>query len=168
MKLVKIKRSSIKKNPDAFRTYYDIPSQWEITGRYIGDKLPKWIDSVSVITSHSMPMIGEQEYEFQVVKPVTKKFFDRIEKASGKERLFIEMKRDIQRMESMFPEPAYKYEYTNPLIECNGCHNNVRLKNIQTDYIFDSDGEEYNTDKCPKCGELNSFDYQYEKINDVV
>lgn len=161
--LIKIKRSSIKKNPDAYTQSYHLVGSTEATGTYKG-QLPKWLNDKVIITSGSYPVDNETEFEFVFTTAVDKDTVQRISKDKNATLTITNNYVDVQ----CGPQSKYLYQYTNPLIQCDNCNSKVRFKDIKTDYIHDSDGDEHNVDKCPICGDIDTFDYKYESIQDAL
>lgn len=158
--IIKIKRSSIKKNPYAGRTIYYSEGPWHFTGNYRGAEMPQWLSNITEITS-----FDGFEYGFTFLSPPTPEIMEKIKKEKN---LTVEGNRELNQFESTLPEPKYKFKYHNPKIECSGCDTLVRYEDIESGYFFDSDGDEHNADKCPVCGELNSFNYKLERIEEAI
>lgn len=162
MQIIPIKKSSIKKNPDAGKTEYSFFGGSTITGTWKG-KMPKWLENKVHVLSASYPITSDTEYEFQM---------DRIDEAlikkitqSGNGTINIE--HHYNHTTSMWPEPEYTFEYHNPLIECSECSKQVRFKDIKSGCIINEEGEEFNADECPSCGSLDSFKYRLQRIDEV-
>lgn len=162
MQIIPIKKSSIKKNPDAGKTEYSIFQGSTITGTWKG-KMPKWLESKVHILSVSLSLTSDTEHEFQM-EQIDEKLIKRITE-SGNGTINIE--HNYAHCSSMFPEPEFTYEYHNPLIECSECSEQVRYNDIETRYVHNEDGDEFNADQCPKCGALNSFEYRLQRIDEV-
>jgi hypothetical protein len=62
------------------------------------------------------------------------------------------------------PKPQYLFSYENPLIECNSCHNKVKLSDIREEYP--DEGGMYLI--CPICKRIDTFEVKHEKIEDVI
>jgi hypothetical protein len=159
--LIKIKRDSIKKNPNAGRDSVQIPMPWQVTfeTNMTKDELPEWlqgnITEWSIGTDHSLTkgwlgVVDDRvmEYAYSVIKDGN--------------RFSIEAKRDIQTIRSITPEPKYNYKYKNTKVKCNHCQQMIPVNDIKKDVyegIFDV---------CPKCGDGDTFDYKYEQIEDAI
>src|SRR5687767_11092132 len=111
MEIIKIKRSSIRKNPDAGRTSYDYPAGTTVTGTIKG-VIPNWLKDQILVTSTMMIMGDDPEIEFHVIGPIDIDLIKRITKIKGAS---ISVEYHYNHFESMFPEPEYKYDYYNPL-----------------------------------------------------
>lgn len=168
--LIKIKRSSIKRNPHAFSTETPISLRPEYTFKYEGYNPPKWIYSKDVsIDSHEL--IGLIEWKLDVItgRIFDRELFERLYKIeiqnrekgkySGLNLTYTQNSRIFHHM----PEPEYLYEYKNTKIKCSECHSLVRVNKIQSDEIDDN-----LVDVCPICGGINTFDFKYEKISDAI
>src|SRR5688572_5847307 len=122
MKVIKIKKSSIKKNPNAGETQTFIPQAWDTTVEYKGE-LPKFLDGLVHVISEMRVSNEEPEYELRFIEPPIKAMVDKLIKTK---RACVNQTRDFHVIESMFPEPEYNYEYHNPLLTCSNCNSKVR------------------------------------------
>lgn len=60
--------------------------------------------------------------------------------------------------------PKYYYKYRNPKLPCSECGELVKFNTIETHY-----GDEGHAfEECPKCHEINSFDYRLERISEAI
>lgn len=163
MTLIKIKKSSIRKNPDAYIKSYRLPASSEATGTYKGD-LPEWLNDKVIVTSAQYSTHDEPELEFTFITPVYIGIAKRLSEDKNATLTITNNYVDVQ----CSPQPEYLYNYTNPVLKCSNCNASVRFNSIQTDYIQDSDGDERTVDKCPICNELETFDYKFESIADAL
>lgn len=162
MEIIPIKKSSMRKNPDAGKTEYSIFGGSTITGTWKG-KMPKWLENKVNILANSFPITDEAEYEFSMDK-IDETLIKRITQ-SGRGTINIE--HNYNHFSSLYPEPEYTFEYCNPLIKCSRCGQHIRFKEIESGYIVNDEGEEFHADKCPNCGEFDSFEYRLQRIDEV-
>ena len=158
--IVKIKKDSIKKNPNAGQDTYHMPMAWEttFTTNLKPPDLPSWLQEYvrewSLGETSSIDTKG-------IIGIVDDRFIDYAKSVieSGN-RFSIESHRDIQTIRSMTPEPEYHYEYENPKVNCSHCNAMVKVNDISEDE-FDGD---HLFQICPECGTLDTFDFEYEKF----
>lgn len=166
--IVKIDRSTIRKNPKAGQTESIVDRGLLITFVYKGRKEPEWINSLDVdIESRSFQGIpGFEEIEIRGQIKVTDKLEKFIEENKKTEGLTLTIQRDYETLHHM-PEPEYLYKYEKTYLKCNHCKEKVEVQDIEIDYIFDGE-DEVKVETCPLCGGENSFDhYEFENLSDV-
>src|SRR5579859_3338393 len=65
------------------------------------------------------------------------------------------------------PIPKYSFKYENTLIECSECKNLIPRNEIEHDsYYIEDDDIDYEI--CPICKAHDSFDYEFESIDDAL
>jgi hypothetical protein len=156
MTLIKINRSSIRKNPDYHLngvTQY-LPGPIAITGVCIGE-VPESVKDKVVITSteiHSdKPTVYELHFNGSPEELVTD---ERIKWNFNQEHIEFTTRSN----------PEYLYEYVEPpLVKCSNCGKEVTIKEAMQELNSD---EEYEV--CPNCYEYNTFDIKYERISEVI
>ncbi len=164
MKLIKIIRESIKKNPSAGMQYTDIAGPIGVTFESDGD-LPEFIkDGVDVKVRDAF-IDGDRVISVKgVVVNSDNAFLERFLKTPG---IKWKAERDIQTFHHL-PEPDYLYEYETPFLTCDNCKADVHVKDIEDNKEYDYD-EGYSFDVCPVCRAAESFaEIEYERIYDVV
>jgi Zn finger protein HypA/HybF involved in hydrogenase expression len=156
--LIKIKRSSIKKNPDAGKDTTYVPMPWQVTFKtnIPYDLLPDWIRPFvtyrdNIWCSGYLNQIDDKIMEDAAIIIRNGHIFN------------IEFKREVQTIHSITPESDYLYNYMNTKVECSNCHTKVPVNDIEEDEFEDT-----LVKICPKCGYWNTFDYKYEKIEDAI
>lgn len=165
MEIIRIKKSTIRKNPDygmggMVRMY---PGARDVRVEHIGD-LPKKILDKCVVISTQAPFNEPIVRELSVVADHERviKYFTK----TGRSSVTIETNMIEYTCKDHGSEYLFKYE--NPLVTCSECGKKVRFNDIESGYTFDEDGEEYNADKCPNCGERNPFNYKFQSIEDAI
>jgi len=155
MKLIKILKNSLRKNPNAENTITPVFCNKTATFKSTS-KLPKSLLKMVVITSETT--MGEYEVTGYIINP------NKYEKFLEVKGMSIEVNNNVQIINHL-PEAKYFYKYSNPKLECGNCKIKTKLSEIEDDY--DDDANHYTT--CPKCKSVNSFeDIEYEKIENVV
>jgi Zn finger protein HypA/HybF involved in hydrogenase expression len=158
--LIKIKRDSIKKNPNAGRDTYHVPMPWQVTFEtdirkdYLPDWLQETVTEWDLSGGISMGYLnGVDDKVIEYVQSVKK----------DGHRFSVEYKREIQEVRSIAGEPEYLYEYANTKVKCSNCKKMIPVNDIEMD--DDVDGNNY---ICPKCKEWNTFDFGYESIEHAL
>lgn len=152
MTLIKIDRSSIRKNPKAGETVTYLPGTIELTGEYAG-AIPAYYLHRLIITS----IVGEIQYFIANGDPA-----DIMPMLKEDKRASITITNNAIRYEHA-PEPSYLYNYENTPVECSACKNMVNQESIISEWS--SEGAHYY--QCPLCYETNTFDLRYETIQEA-
>lgn len=79
------------------------------------------------------------------------------------EGVTINMKRGMNRIYHQ-PIPKYSFEYEDSEVQCCECGETFKRSELLHDEIDDY----YSLSVCPKCGEFDCCELEYEKINDVI
>jgi hypothetical protein len=165
MVLVKIIRESIKKNPDAGKTYTRLhignETSFEVKG-----KVPELLmnEEVAIITEWEEKEDGVYNAKGFIEDPDSvQEILSTLQKESSKDySVSINTKSNYQEIPHN-PLPKYLYKYENPEIECSECKSKVFYSDIERD----CDDEYGCYDVCPVCQAHDSFDFDLENINDV-
>lgn len=166
--IVKIKRDSIRKNPNAGRMHTTISRGIDIEFRLKGfRKLPDFLeeDKHAFITSQSFST-NPFDYEDNWIKGhlIDASKLEELQKTKGAE---VTLHHNTETFRHM-PEPYYFYEYENPQVECKHCHSSVHVKDIINDWEFDGE-DEYEYIECPICGYRDTFpEIKYETITEAL
>jgi hypothetical protein len=156
--LIKIDRNSIRKNPRAGATSTEVIGSVEVNFSY--DRISKedWqrlkaLESAGkgvIITKWSDTMCeGFVDYEDLL----------HLLPQNG---LSYHVKKNIDTIYHL-PEPKYTYRHEHTVLRCNNCNSDV----LNTKILIDcNDDGCYNI--CPVCNGIETFDYEYEKISDVM
>jgi hypothetical protein len=161
MVLIKIDRRTIRKNPTAGSTTHHISGPTEITVEYKGDMPKRW-SNLFTLTSRKIEdgnVITIWDGGYNVGPNDIKRLL------KDPNVINVTEHRDYQTIFSVTPDPDYLYKYLNPPIECNICHEKVKFKSIGE---HDAHDGAVTMDVCPNCGAYDSFEYELEKIQDVV
>ena len=143
MTLIKIDRSSIKKNPDGGKTQSHVIIGSTTT--FVCNEIPNRILDLIQITSENIEN-GVIEYSGFIKEP-----FD-YEKFKGVKGLKVNTEINNQFIRHL-PEPYYFYDYENTEVKCNECGKMIGIKEV------------YYDDECPNCNGIDSFGLiEYEKF----
>jgi hypothetical protein len=155
MPLIRIDRSSIKKNPDAGNEFTTIAHPAEATFEYEGEWPAEIKDGQDVyITEYCLPHYGGD-----IIPPIDKIKLKRLFELGFK----VNLSREVQTFQHL-PAPDYLYQYENPLVTCSECQHTFPVNEIETE---DYDGIYFN--QCPHCSAVDSFgEIVYEKIEDAL
>lgn len=155
--LIKIDIDSIKKNRDAGNTVTSF-----LTGRTIKfscHKLPEcFIDGDNCfISSYEIDISDGSKMDFQGVI-INNELLDKVvnDRIKG---VKINVEFGTQRMNHL-PTPKYSFKYLNTEIKCSNCGEIIMsddLLNETSDY-----GDYRSNNVCPKCGEFDCCDIEYE------
>ncbi len=174
--IVKIDRSTIRKNPDAGNTQSHILREIIYLFNFLGSKKPRWmkekdgvfLESGEQISGKSISAgtglilkgrITNEELFRKLLHLIEKKDYKKI---GGELTLSAEHKYDTI---NHAPSPEYLYDYEKTFIKCSNCKKEIEVNHVVVDYIDD----EVCVEICPKCHEYNTFPkYVYEKISEVV
>lgn len=69
---------------------------------------------------------------------------------------------------SMGMEPTYSYDRENTPVQCTNCGEFTGYNEINQLPVFNGDGEEIEVDICPKCGNPETFEYDFQRIEEVL
>jgi hypothetical protein len=160
--LILIDIRSIKRNPTAGRTRLNIFGPTTTTfvcHGEIPDKLKSYFEEWewSIVNGKVVKCSGYIR-NFNYV-PVLLEEFNKL-----KILLHIESKRDVQTVYSIHPEPKYLYKHLNPPVQCNECSLLTLVKEI----VEECDDEGDCQTLCNHCNASNSFDYEYETIEQAI
>lgn len=160
MILIKIKRDSIKKNPNAGRDNITVYGPREVSFKCEGP-LPTYLkEGINCfITQQS---IGKSEWYEGVLIEKDNDIIDSLLKEK-ESNITVNVTRFVDT--SYRPaEPAYLFEYEDPLLKCCNCNQEVAASEIRKDCNYDGCWDE-----CPKCEGMNTFeDIEYEHIDDAI
>lgn len=162
--LILIDRLSIKKNPNSGSMETRVPVLRECSFEYHAKVIPEWLktqpvevistytnnDGIVATTIHELVCIGDFDALFakmvEMKDPAVKKYVDNINYTTIRHA----------------PERKWNYKYENTSVTCGECNNKIPHNELlETD-------DDFGADLCPKCRAVQSFDYKYEDINEVV
>lgn len=122
--------------------------------------LPKKLERSFILTSYTEGGAeGIGTYEYEAIGPVDPGMVDALKK-KGATLTIQASHREIDN--SLAPE--YYYGYLNITVECGNCHAFIPAEMIEREY--GDEGGSYDT--CPECGEIDTFSYEYERIEDAL
>lgn len=185
--LVKILRKSIKRNPTAGQRRYPqqvSPPSMSITFPWHdpenppkdlgeGARLSSYTLSVSKDTPDRKGVMFNCTYVLLVRPPDD---FMRDMAALHREKFNYTETNNIQMVESLVAEPPYLYEYRPTRVQCYSCKAKFPHTELESD-VEDCGCSQYDdccgcykdTDtKCPKCGNWNCCELEYEDIGETM
>lgn len=156
MKIIKIDKSTIRKNPNAGNTVTYMDGLKECSFEINGDIpefinhppffIQEWVEENNKLISVSGLVNGPMEQRFLDEAP----------------NLKINIHQEPIKVEH-HPEPDYFFDYEETYLKCNNCKNKVEVDDIEADWVSD----EYEIKICPKCGSENSFpEYRFQKLSE--
>lgn len=161
MKIIRIDRSTIKKNPNAGNTQTVIEGSKEVLFSVESYDIPdivrkepfiitSFIEENGKLTNCSGvingPLTPEQLSEWLTIKGFT-----------------VTIRNNTEVINHM-PEPEYLYEYEDKEIKCKKCKNMINIDDIEHDEFEDTPVK-----ICPICQHFDTFpEYRYEKISEVI
>lgn len=165
--IIKINKSTIKKNPHAGQTVYGIPGIQSMEYEYEGNILPKelndgihgvLIKTIPHIISTDSSCLPKNNFYFGII--IDNSFLEDFAQHIPKEDSFTAIyNAGIETVKTSEPAPQYLYKYEDTLVLCNNCGHQL----IWNQMPLNDWGEEY----CLKCHEIDSFDYEFEAIEDL-
>jgi len=162
MKIIKIDRTSIKRNPNAGSTRTYLQGLKDTSFKIKSGKIPKWLlKDPFYPTDQRIENNIVIELEGKINGPITDKMIEKFKTVKG---LSINILCEPIIIDH-FPEPDYLFEYEKTKLKCKHCKNKVDVDAIETDWIMD----EYEVEICPICQQENTFPkYKYEKIENAI
>lgn len=164
MEKILIDKSSIKKNPNAGQRQLTLPVGQDIYWSYSGPDIPLELQREHTGIFISSEDITEMTYSCEG-------FLDHEELV----RLLpkdakISISVRYTKANFLHPEPKYSYNYDiNQLVTCHECGGKVEFKEIQRVEDYSGLEESYREyDECPICEYENTFNYEYQKIEDII
>lgn len=174
--LIKIDRSSIRKNKDAGSTLTYVPTRWSSSFDYKGKIKPivdgqeEWFAIESNLLRHGVDyvltdihnvdqnLLGEVSGQF--IKPFD---FNVIKKIGGFSNIL--ETRELAKIQHR-PIQQYSFRYEDVELTCLSCKKPT-LKSQIENYIDEESGDSY--DLCPNCLSLDSFEpVEFEEIDTVI
>lgn len=157
MKIIKINKTTIRKNPNAGNTVTYINRGSSASFKIEGN-VPKFINKPPFFVEEWRIDNNKMVYASGKINGVIDQTF--IDKAPN---LQITMYNDIETIYHQ-PEPDYLYEYKETYLRCSHCKNKVDVDEIQTDWVDD----EYEITVCPVCEAENSFrEYRFQQFSEL-
>lgn len=167
--IIKINKSSIKKNPKAGQTIYSVPGMKSIEYEYKGGILPEelcdgkhavLVTLIPAINSTDSSSITKGNCYFGIILDdgFLVKFIKRIPKT---DMFKVNYRTEIETIETPKPAPKYLYKYEDAVVTCNECLNEIKWNEIPLSGDFND------LEYCPKCNAISSFDYEFESIADL-
>lgn len=168
--LILIDKSTIKRHEPLYPPMRMTGKLWTEPGAGI----PLCIDSDIELTG-MRGSIYETEMDFMVPDSTHFRRFMILTRSMRKPRMMVELKRDLidytckdnNGAFSMGLEPTYSYDRENTPVQCTNCGHWAGYKDIKTDVFVNEDGDEFERDICPNCDELDPFEYDFQRIEDV-
>lgn len=153
--IIKINKSSIKKNPKAGQTIYSVPGMQSIEYEYKGGILPEELCDGKNGVLHTND--GNSYFGIILDDGFLEEFIKRIPKTDSFTANYSE---NIETIRTVIPAPKDLYKYEDTVVACNKCGNEVIWHEIPLIGDFDALGY------CPECNAIGSFDYEFESISD--
>lgn len=169
MTIIPIDRSTIQPYPNRKRAgqpVVECVGPMEVTFKFDGPGcIPaELLDKVYIVNwrNSATPETGTMQYGYIINPNDTTLFLD----IDG---IQISSTRPIREtFYAIHSDPMYKYEYEPTPVKCEKCGDPVLHTEILEAEVEMYEDEYFKTyDKCPKCGCLDTFEYEYEKIENV-
>jgi len=165
---------SIKRNPEAGKTHEMIPTYKEIS--FSCDVLPEFMRNFPeqdlIVTEHSLKdeftncrgLIFSDKTAYEIIK--------NSKEISPRYGLTLEMHQNYNDVFWETPNPEYLYKYRKIKVKCNECKETFYNTELEYGEIDEcsccGNGYSYSNTKCPKCGEWDCCELEYEKIEDAL
>jgi len=160
---IPIDRKTIRKNPNAGGLKRAIPGNLEVELHARDCTLQILEDDRIIPTEYVVGGSGRIETLSAIINDAS--FVKDIEKYTSKYN--IEYHRELTHMETIVGEPDYFYKYNPVDVTCNFCGAIFSSNALQSDELYNGDGETYSDTVCPECGAFDCCDVEYERINAV-
>lgn len=164
---VPIKDATIRKNPDAGRQDYHVPTGSTITLTVAHDRmlyLPVDRFQMTERRTHSgLPFI---EMTFLVRDADALNWFRNYanELKIKKDHWSYSIDNHLQHVHSMTPEPEYTFSYADPDVRCHECGKTFPLSQVREEQYSD----EGSWDACPRCVAPLTLQVERETIRDAL
>tara|TARA_R100000951_G_scaffold101420_1_gene92923 strand:+ start:19487 stop:19996 length:510 start_codon:yes stop_codon:yes gene_type:complete len=161
--LIKIDLKSIKKNPDAGQTMFQVAGRvhTEISFRGVTPQKLDKLDKIKVVSYSGNSRTGEVEVK-AIGYGEYDDIMDELHKIKAK-NIEIVQTRDVETVHSITPAPKYHFKYLNTKVECFECGVKIRREKIIEE---DDCCRSYTI--CPNCREHDSFHFEFERISDAL
>jgi hypothetical protein len=153
MTIIRIDRSTIRKNPNAGNTVTYLPGTKELTGEYIGTIPDHYLHRLIVTSTDNEKQCFIANGDYSDILPLLRE----------DKRASITLTNEPIRCDHQ-PEPPYTYAYEATTVECGACHRHIIHSSIMNEWS--DDGAHYYV--CPVCNEINTFDLRYERIQEAL
>ena len=160
---IPIDRETIKKNPRAGMNKYPIPGNLEVTLHAENCTLQILEDDRIIPTEYVVGGSGRIETLTAIVNDPS--FTKDVQKYTSKYR--IEYHRELTHMETIMGEPDFFYKYKPVDVTCFACGATFPSDELQSDELYNGEGEDYSNTVCRKCGAFDCCDVEYESISAV-
>jgi len=166
--IIKIKRDTIKPNPNAGQDTYCIPgcscTEVERFIRRGNDVVFQCLtdgmvvrEALHVDKDSYVPELPHKEY-VGLMKGEIPEFVVRRSETRGQ-----------QFVRGMTPEGLWLFDYEDTEVECHTCHARFSYEDLKADAIGDGNGDEiWSNSICPKCGEWDCCEIEYESIEETM
>lgn len=155
--IVKIKRDSIRKNPNAGNLAVQAKG-YQKRFTYKGE-MPEEI--ISHVRVESSEFDGSNRI-FKVLVVSNQEEILQLLSHDSKATIEPDQEPDIA---DQLPEPVYFYEYENPWTECAQCQTKIRVNDVVFQIDDYKDSGYY---QCPACKAIDSFNIEYERIEEAL
>lgn len=151
--VIKIDRSTIRKNPRAGATVTLVPGLVEISFKYTGKELPALLRDEN--KAHVVSYGNDGVFEGVIENGALDEVFA-LQEQGIEGYLQIYQTQDVERILHR-PDPKWLYKYEDTKVTCSECGGKVSHEDVND--------ENY---RCPHCEAEDTFGFVYEEIDDVV
>ncbi len=158
--LIPINRSSIKKNPNAGQRVYYVAGHPSIELTKIYKRGKNWVREewwgLSIKDCElEGAILSRQEVITSIEKP-----------ASWGPELSLTRKQPVETIHTLSPEPRFHYSYKDTPLACDSCQWIFLNSELCSDSRDGYDDWGYSDTVCPRCGEWDCCELEYEKLTD--
>lgn len=174
--LIKIDRKTIKANENAGATkdYDYIGTTGWIKIRGTHESLEEMNDRIRM-TGRSTSISSKKKYvsvtdyivggmDFKEMQELA----DTLRKKFNKDMLSFTIHNQYQEINFMNPVPPFSYQYKKTKVKCNYCDAKFTHDQLKSDSMEDDDNYSYSDKICPKCGEWECCQLEYEDIGGII
>lgn len=158
--IIEIDRESIKRNPRAGETMTVVGHRKTATFDITGDLPDFFIDGENVMITESAYGGFIQSYKGEIFDD------DTINKCVGLNlNVTVNIDRNFYRHDHI---RIWDYTYKNIDIMCDSCEETIKSEDLKSEEIWNGADEYYSNRVCPKCGEFDCCELEYENFNEAL
>jgi len=169
MVMIKVNRSTVKKNKDAGCTSTQVHTgQCISTIRFKGSRLiPKYFDKLMKM----LELTGRGgdpcvQYKYLINEDVNIEEMVYVIKMQGFQLLGVDQNQPTQAVAHP-PTPNFSFNYEDPSVECLNCGSRFLLSELESDCTSEHEAYDHSDEVCPNCKSWNCCDgVKWEQLTD--
>ena len=162
--LIKIDRSTIRRNPDAGRTEWTVAGPSRATVRTAGITY----ESAGELTLHDHAIEGDFIVTESLNGAAIPGTTEHKQFTHGSAGVTIRIQRDVETIRTARPAPTWLYQYEPTPVTCRNCGQTFPASELEQDSFFNGEDDIPVYNICPRCQAPECCEVEYEKIEDAV